>query len=159
MVKSIALVSFDAIEGPVVHFFVTDGFVGEDLKEEISSMLNYNVSSKYFIFRVGKFTSYNMQFEIRSALARGKREMLMIALVLDKFPLKKDERFFLKHAKDFIMFLKKSPYCEYMFHLDKNLNDEEFEVISDLFNQTSQRLQEILDAFNYTPNRGRKKKL
>jgi len=86
--KSVALSTFDSVQGPVVHFFVTDGFVSEAQKEEISSMINFKAAKDYFIVRVDQITCYNKQFTIRASMARGKVEMLMISLVTDKFPSK-----------------------------------------------------------------------
>jgi hypothetical protein len=146
-VKSIALSTFDTIKGPTMQFFVTDGFVTEDQKEEISSMINVKVSTDYFLVRINPLTCYNFQFNIRSGRARGKVEMLMLTLVTDKFPTRVAEKFFLKESGAFITFLRSQPEAELLFHLEKEFGEEEEEIIAELYEETLHRLKDLLERF------------
>ena len=143
-VKALALSTFDSIEGPVMHFFVTDGFVSEQKKEEISSFLNFNMSTDYFILRVDDLTTYNVHFTIRSEVARGKIEMLMLSLVVDNFPSKKMESFFLQEAREFIAFLKAESGAGHLFHLERQRSDEEIEAVGRVYEDSLSRLHQIL---------------
>nr|MDO8118543.1 hypothetical protein [Candidatus Sigynarchaeota archaeon] len=145
--KALALSTFDSIEGPVVHFIVTDGFVDETLKAEISGMLSLNVSTDYFLFRVGKSTSYNRQFNLRSMHARGKQEMLMLSLVTEKFPDRKVETFFLKEADRFVSFIKKEPYADMVFHLDKECTAAEFDCVEKVYSAIPAFLKDVIERF------------
>lgn len=140
-----------------MQFFVTDGFVTEDQKEEISSMINFKVKNAknfvrdkfqdYFLVRIDSLTCYNKQFNIRSATARGKVEMLMLSLVTDKFPTHNTEKFFLKEAEAFIAFLRGQPNSELVFHIEKDIEDEEYQIVEQIFEETLQRLKDALDRF------------
>ncbi len=145
--KALALSTFDSIEGPVVHFIVTDGFVDETVKSEISGMLSLNVSTDYFIFRVGNMSTYNRHFNLRSMLARGKHEMLMLSLVTDKFPSRKAEAFFLKEAERFVGFIKKEPCADLVFHLDKEFSAEEFEQVEKVYSAIPAFLKDVIERF------------
>jgi len=131
-----------------MHFFVTDGFVDETQKEEISSMINVKVSTNYFLVRMNELSCYNKQFNIRSGTARGKVEMLMLSLVTNKFPTRIAEKFFLKEADAFISFLRSQPYPELVLHLEKDVDDEEFQLVEETYEKTLQHLRDLLDRFN-----------
>jgi hypothetical protein len=143
--KSIALSTFDTHKGPIVHFLLTDGFMNENEKEAVSNLLNFNIARDFFIFYAAGVTSYNIQFEINSDQARGKRELLMLSLVTDKFPTRKTELAFSAEAKEVITFLKKEPFAEFVFHLDKDYPEAEFTVVKALFEKTMAHLRALLD--------------
>lgn len=143
--KAVALSTFDSIEGPMVHFFITDGFVAEDKKEEISSFLNFNASKDYFILRIDGLTTYNTHFTIKSRNARGRVEMLMLSLIVDPFPSTKMEAIYLKEALEFVSFLRGEPDAELLFHLDRPRTDEELEQTARVYEGTFERLHAILD--------------
>ena len=128
-----------------MQFFVTDGFVSEDQKEEISSMINVKVSNDYFLVRINTLTFYNFQFNVRSGSARGKVEMLMLSYINDKFPSRVLEKVFLKEAKSFIAFLRGQSYAELLFHLEKDYKADEERIIETLYDETLQRLKNILE--------------
>ncbi|HME55248.1 MAG TPA: hypothetical protein VKM55_23775 [Candidatus Lokiarchaeia archaeon] len=146
--KSIALSTFDSIKGPKMQFFITDGFVNEAQKEEISSMISVKVSTDYFLVRMNNLTCYNKQFNIRSANARGKVEMLMISLVTNKFPIQNAEKFFLKEADSFIAFLRGQDDASLLFHLEKDYDEEEQEGLGVVFEETLLRLKTMLERFS-----------
>ncbi|MHA1679717.1 MAG: hypothetical protein ACTSUE_01835 [Promethearchaeota archaeon] len=150
--QSWVLSQFSSIEGPQVFFLVSNGFVSENLKEEISSVLNLNVSKDYFIFRIGNITSYNIQFEIKSCHARGNKELLMLSFITDRFPLKKVERYFHDHAKGYIHYLKSNEVIGYIFHLNKtnDMSDDEFKMIEVIYEESLERLRIMLQEYART---------
>ncbi|MHA1792628.1 MAG: hypothetical protein ACTSVI_08290 [Promethearchaeota archaeon] len=149
--RAVALTRFSTIEGPQIHFFISNGFIYEDIKEDISSMLNLSVSNKYFMFRINNITSYNVQFDIKSKLARGNIEMLMFSFITDKFPLKKTERFFLKESEECIQYLKNLENIELIFHLERlgsNSDDELADNVENIYESVVQKFTEILNKAN-----------
>ncbi|MFX0099249.1 MAG: hypothetical protein ACFFCS_06670 [Candidatus Hodarchaeota archaeon] len=141
--EALALIRFDSFVGPVVHFLVADGMVGEEKKEELSNMLNLNISKDYFIFRFENTTTYNMQFYINSMFARGHKELLMVTMTTEKFPLKKIERFFLSEIKDLVKYLKSQSCLDYIFHLDREFTDDEMKIIEDLYETVLAKMKEL----------------
>ncbi|MBD3188578.1 hypothetical protein GF325_17235 [Candidatus Bathyarchaeota archaeon] len=145
--RAFVLSQFSSIEGPQVFFLVSSGFIDETLKEEISNVLNLNVSKDYFIFRIGDLTTYNIQFDIRSSHARGNCELLMLSYITNRFPLKKEQKYFLKKAKEYITFLKSEENLAYIFHLNEiiDMTEQEFTIIENLYGECLERLRHMLE--------------
>ncbi|MBN2149961.1 MAG: hypothetical protein JW839_00815 [Candidatus Lokiarchaeota archaeon] len=146
--KSIVVTTFDPIKGPTTHFLVTDGFVGEQMKEEISSMINIKATKDYFIFRVGNMTSYNLQFTIKSGISRGNVEILMLSLVTDEFPTKRAEDYFLKESRHIIAYFHNEPFSELVFHLQNDFSDDEYTVVERIYEESIDRLQGMLNGYS-----------
>jgi hypothetical protein len=146
--KSIVVTTFDTIRGPTTHFLVTDGFVSEQMKEEISSMINIKAQKDYFIVRIGDITSYNLQFTIRSGISRGNIEILMLSLVTDEFPSRKAEKYFLKESEPIIAYFQKEPFSELVFHLQNDFSDEEYTIVERIYEGSIERLQGMLNGYS-----------
>jgi hypothetical protein len=146
--KSVVVTTFDSVKGPIVHFLVTDGFVNERMKEEISSMINFKAVKAYFIVRVDNITSYNLQFTIKSGISRGNVEILMLSLVTDSFPSRKAENYFLKESAAIIAYLQREPFSELVFHLQNNFSDEEYTIVERIYVESIERLQGMLNGYS-----------
>jgi hypothetical protein len=146
--KSIVVTTFDSVKGPITHFLVTDGFVSEQMKEEISSMINFKTAKDYFIVRIGDITSYNLQFTIKSGISRGNIEILMLSLVTDEFPSRKAEKYFLKESEPIIAYFQKEPFSELVFHLQNDFSDEEYTIVERIYEGSIERLQGMLNGYS-----------
>jgi hypothetical protein len=146
--KAIVVSAFMPIVGPVAHFLVTDGFVSEATKEEISSMINFKTEKDYFIVRIGNITSYNLQFTIKSGISRGNVEILMLSLVTDLFPSKKGENYFLKESGSIIAYFQKEPFSELVFHLQNDFSDEEYTIVERIYEASIDRLTVMLNGYS-----------
>lgn len=129
------------------HFLVTDGFVSEKIKEEISSMLNLKPSTDYFIVRIGNITAYNLQFTIKSSMSRGNEEVLMLSFVTDEFPSKRAEEYFLKESGPIIAYFQREPYSELVFHIQGDFSDDEYTILERIYEESLQRLQVMLSGY------------
>jgi hypothetical protein len=145
--KAIVLSTFDTVKGPTSHFFLTDSFIDETRKEGISSMINFKASKEYFIVRVNALTTYNIQFTLRSSIARGNLESLMLSFVSEKFPSRSTERYFLTESASFIAYMQKETCSEFIFHLDNQFNDEEACIVEKVYDESLRRLKDTLDRF------------
>ncbi|MEX2726378.1 MAG: hypothetical protein Q6353_003940 [Candidatus Sigynarchaeum springense] len=146
--KTIVVSSFNPVNGPMPHFLVTDGFVSENIKEEISSMLTLKPSTDYFIVRIGNITTYNLQFTIKSSKSRGNVEILMLSFVTDEFPSKKTEDYFLKESKPILAYFQQEPFSELVFHLQGDFSDEEYTIVERIYEESIQRLQLMLNGYS-----------
>ncbi|NMC06182.1 MAG: hypothetical protein GYA24_13285 [Candidatus Lokiarchaeota archaeon] len=145
--KAIVVTTFDSIKGPIVHFMVTDGFMNERIKEDISSMINFKAPKDYFIVRVGGITAYNLEFTIKSGISRGNVEILMLSFVTDAFPSKKVESYFLRESASFIAYLQREPLADLVFHLQDDFSSEEYAVIERIYTASLDRLQAMLHGY------------
>jgi hypothetical protein len=147
--KSIVVTTFDSVKGPTTHFLVTDGFVNERMKEEISSMINFKSAKEdHFIVRVGSITAYNLQFTIKSSISRGNVEILMLSLVTDSFPSRKAENYFLRESGSIIAYFQKEPFSELVFHLQNDFSDEEYSIVERIYEESIERLQGMLNGYS-----------
>ncbi len=145
--KAVAISVVDSITGPTTHFMVTDGFVSEQMKEEISSTINFKTEKNYFIVRFGDITSYNLQFTIKSSISRGNMEILMLSLVTDEFPSKKAEEYFLKESGPILAYFQREPFSELVFHLQGDFTDDEYTIVERIYEESLLRLQCMLNGY------------
>ncbi len=146
--KSVVITTFDPVKGPTTHFLVTDGFVSEQMKEEISSLINFQTAKDYFIVRIGNITSYNVQFTINSTISRGSVEILMLSFVTDEFPSQKTENYFLKESGPVLAYFQREPFSELVFHLQNDFSDDEYTIVEHIYEESIQRLQGLLNGYS-----------
>ncbi len=147
--RSVVITTIDSVKGPTTHFLVTDGFVSEQIKEEISWMINFKNEKDphYFIVRIDNITSYNLQFTIKSGVSRGNVEILMLSFLTDEFPSRKGEKYFLKESEPVMAYLQKEPFSELVFHLQTDFSDEEYTIVERIYEGSIERLQGMLNGY------------
>lgn len=146
--RAIALLHFHPVEGPVVHFMVSDSVLTEHVKDEVSHVLNLDIGKNYFLFRFDDHTTYNYQFTIDSDDARGGSEYLMLSMITDTFPLASDEAGFKKAAMKFELFIGGQPGSWKVFHLDQDYPPDIMGVVEDTYADILGYLRAMMETFS-----------
>ena len=80
---------FNTIRGPQILCFIPDS-LEEEKAQQIANLLNISelIKQKFFVYETSaQFKTVNYYFEIPSEWARGKKEMLLISLILIDEPV------------------------------------------------------------------------
>ncbi len=102
----ITLIYFHRKKGPLEFYTYPENALNEKEKWKIAEVMEQASGKGFFIHQSSILSSLNYYFEITSEWARGKKEMLMISLILDKQHEREFENIFQKICGDLISKLK-----------------------------------------------------
>ena len=104
---TIVLSYFARKKGPLVFYAYPKEIVDEEITIQTASIMDRAFKEEFFIYRSSTLPlSLNYYFEIPSEWARGKKEMLMISVMLDKIPNQLLEESIRDKCSDFVSQLK-----------------------------------------------------
>ncbi|MHA1649111.1 MAG: hypothetical protein ACTSYB_02865, partial [Candidatus Helarchaeota archaeon] len=74
---------FNTIRGPQI-FFTYPEEANENVVQSVANLLNISelIKQKFFLYEGGDFKTFSLYFEIPSEWARGKKEMLLLSIIL-----------------------------------------------------------------------------
>ncbi|MHA1270450.1 MAG: hypothetical protein ACTSPY_11725 [Candidatus Helarchaeota archaeon] len=83
---------FNTIKGPQVMCTYPEG-LDEEKALDIANLLNISelIKQKFFIYDIADFKTINHYFEIPSEWARGKKEMLLLSIIIIGEPIESDQ--------------------------------------------------------------------
>jgi len=102
----VSLTFFKRKSGPLIYYYYPEHSLTVTEKTSIVDTMTYASNERYFIHQSSNLSSLNYYFEIQSEWARGKKEMLMISVILNTKIIKSIEDIILSICIDFQSQLK-----------------------------------------------------
>ena len=97
----VSLTFFKRRSGPLIYYYYPENSLKATEKASIVDTMMSASNEKYFIHQSSNLSSLNYYFEIHSDWARGKKEMLMISVILNTKITKSIEDIILSICTDF----------------------------------------------------------
>ena len=97
----VSLTFFKRRSGPLIYYYYPENSLNATEKASIMDIMVQVSNEKYFIHQSSNLSSLNYYFEIHSDWARGKKEMLMISVILNTKITKSIEDIILSICIDF----------------------------------------------------------
>jgi hypothetical protein len=117
----IILYNFDSKMGVKVFYSYPKELLDINIINDIAKMMDISIKDGYTILITKDKYIYNFYFEIDSAWARGKREMLLLSIVFDKRISIEKEKRIVEECYIFINNIKLKKNIFMGFYNDKNI--------------------------------------
>ncbi|MEX2684439.1 MAG: hypothetical protein Q6373_022905 [Candidatus Sigynarchaeota archaeon] len=115
--------------GPIIYF-ETENNYNDDLRSQIKKLMDM-INPKPFLYTIQSTTTWNIQFEIDSPIARGNKEYLQLTVVLSK-PDASTITLISKIATNLINKIKHMKDIYKIFYIDEKNSDESIKADQDL---------------------------
>ena len=134
----VSLTFFKRRTGPLIYYYYPENSLKATEKASIVDTMMSASNEKYFIHQSSNLSSLNYYFEIHSDWARGKKEMLMISVILNTKITKSIEDIILSICIDFETDLTS------IKDIYKALYDKDFDSFSDEEQSDIEKISRIL---------------
>jgi hypothetical protein len=148
--NGVALSYFARKKGPLVFYAYPEAILEEGFSIQISDIMKQVFKEGYFVHQSSTLpSSLNYYFEISSEWARGRKEMLMISVVLDKLTNTLLEEGIQKICNDFVEKLKsanglfKALYIEMLDEIPEKDHSDVKKINKDLKDKVKALYKEI----------------
>ncbi|MHA1229138.1 MAG: tetratricopeptide repeat protein [Candidatus Helarchaeota archaeon] len=148
---------FNTIKGPQVFYTYPEG-LSEKTSLDIANLLNISelIKQKFFVYDIAEFKTINHYFEIPSEWARGKKEMLLLSIIVIDEPIEatKEVEEVLENIADKIAKVDKAYMGFYTYDWEKA---EDYDEVDENYEIIKKIIEDSLDLVKKTVKESKEK--